>query len=104
MGWSHYGRRAIKRLKRLSLWDDLDEANLSKKAARREAKEEIEEEWRASELAEDTVLKTAGCKSLGSSILPPSADDNLCPECGTQNYRNTMECDLCNYEAFGFGR
>lgn len=75
----------------------------SKKAARREAKEEIEEEWRASELAEDTVLKTAGCENFGSSILPPSAD-NLCPDCGTQNYTNTEKCELCRYEAFGTGR
>ena len=42
-GWSHYGRRAIKRLKRLGLWDDLDAAELNKKAARREGKKEIRE-------------------------------------------------------------
>ena len=42
-GWSHYGKKAVKWLKRRGIWDDLDAANLSKSAARQEAKEEIEE-------------------------------------------------------------
>ena len=42
-GWSHHGRRAIRRMRRAGEWDDLSSGAVSKKAARREAKEEIKE-------------------------------------------------------------
>ena len=43
-GWSHYGRKSIKKLAKLELWDDLSVCVISKKAARREGFKEIDQQ------------------------------------------------------------